>query len=111
MKVWSEIFESLYTEHNKIICKWGESKEYHNDYKIDCRLLLLKKGEKIDISGFEAARYYMYHQKTNDDHLKLCTEGKDILDHSKNNSSNFNSKKFKFAVSSLYTTLLINYSM
>lgn len=41
VKLWAEVFESLFpdSQHN-VKCRWGESKAHHNDYKVDCRVIV-----------------------------------------------------------------------
>lgn len=93
VKFWSGIFESLFPENkDHIYCKWGESKSFLNEYKIDCRVVIIKNEREVDLMDTEAARY-LYQKKTNDDHLKLCVESKDILDYLVNSSTTFNPKK------------------
>jgi hypothetical protein len=69
----------------------GESVAEHNDFKIDCRLIFFYNDKLIDLTNIEAARY-MTAKKTNDDHLKLAIESKDILDYIIKNSSTFDHK-------------------
>lgn len=93
VKFWSEVFESLFADNKHgITCKWGESQAYHNEYKIDVRIIVVKGTLEIDLIDVEAARY-LYNQKTNDDHLKLAIESKGILDHIIKQSSSFNPRK------------------
>ncbi|KAI7863862.1 hypothetical protein BDF14DRAFT_1840574 [Spinellus fusiger] len=77
IKIWGEILET-----------WGESQSSHNGYKIDCRIIYIHNDKEVDICDVEAARY-MFTKKTNNDHLKLCIESKDIIDFIVKNSSNF----------------------
>ncbi|RCH92125.1 hypothetical protein CU098_008801, partial [Rhizopus stolonifer] len=93
VKFWSEVFESLFADNkHNITCKWGESQAYHNEYKIDVRIVVVKGSFEIDLIDVEAARC-LYNQKTNDDHLKLAIESKGILDHIVKQSSSFNPRK------------------
>lgn len=93
VKFWSEIIESLFPDNkNRIYCKWGESKAFHNGFRIDCRIIIKKEEDEIDLMDVEAARYF-YQQKSNDDHLKLCIESKDIVDYLATYSTTFNPKK------------------
>jgi hypothetical protein len=93
VKFWSEIIESLFPDNkDRIYCKWGESKAFHNGFKIDCRFIIKKEEDEIDVMDVEAARY-SYQQKSNDDHLKLCIESKDIVDYVATYSTTFSTKK------------------
>ncbi|KAG2191189.1 hypothetical protein INT47_005850 [Mucor saturninus] len=92
MKVWGGIFEVLFPDKDKVYCKWGESMSEHNEYKIDCRLVYFYKSKHIDLTNMEAARY-MSTKKTNDDHLKLSIESKDILDYLIKNSASLDPKQ------------------
>ncbi|KAI8073424.1 uncharacterized protein B0P05DRAFT_160308 [Gilbertella persicaria] len=93
VKFWSKVFESLFADNkHNITCKWGESQAYHNEHKIDVRIVVVKGSFEIDLIDVEAARC-LYNQKTNDDHLKLAIESKGILDHIVKQSSSFNPRK------------------
>lgn len=69
----------------------------HNFFKIDCRLIFFHNEKLVDLTKMEAARY-MTAKKTNDDHLKLAIESKDILDYLLKNSNNFDHKQFRIPV-------------
>ncbi|KAI9365686.1 hypothetical protein BD770DRAFT_438921 [Pilaira anomala] len=91
MKVWGPIFEILFPDTSTVRCKWGESQAEHNKFKVDCHLIFYYNDKLIDVANIEAARY-MTAKKTNDDHLKLAIESKDILDFIIKNSSSFDHK-------------------
>ncbi|CAO3677550.1 unnamed protein product [Rhizopus stolonifer] len=79
IKIWGEVFESLFNGTNSMYCKWGESKAANNEFKVDCRIVFCFDDKEVDLTDVEAARY-MHTKKANTDHLKLAIETKDILD-------------------------------
>lgn len=66
----------------------------HNLFKIDCRIIFFYDEKLVDLTNMEAARYMIAKKKTNDDHLKLAIESKDILDYLIKNSNNFDHTRF-----------------
>ncbi|GAA5798106.1 hypothetical protein HPULCUR_003506 [Helicostylum pulchrum] len=64
-------------------------------FKTYAHVIIFFYDEKlVDLTNMEAARYMIAKKKTNDDHLKLAIESKDILDYLIKNSNNFDHTRF-----------------